>query len=752
MSRAFVMAALVVTALTCLVQAADDEPLYGFTSATSKVQRDWEKKFKAIPSPKIMRDSMQRLSARPHHVGSPYDKDNAEWILARFKSWGLDAHIEQFDVLFPTPKTRVVELTEPIRFVAKLQEPVVSGDPTSNQQSEQLPPYNAYSIDGDVTAPLVYVNFGIPKDYETLDRLGISVKGAIVIARYGMSWRGIKPKVAAEHGAVGCILYSDPHEDGYFPGDVFPKGPMRNENGVQRGSVADMPLYPGDPLTPGVAAKGNAKRLAIKDAPTITKIPILPISYGDAKPLLAELRGPVAPEEFRGGLAITYHIGPGPAKVHLKVESNWDIKPIRNIIAKIPGTEAPDQWIIRGNHHDAWVNGAEDPLSGQVALLEEARSMSELLKQGWKPKRTIIFCAWDGEEPGLLGSTEWCEDHADELIAHAAVYVNSDSNGRGFLGVEGSHSLEKFTNGVARDIVDPEKNISVASRLKAQLRTSGSAEAIKEARTRADFRIRAMGSGSDYTAFIDHLGIASLDLGFGGEDHGGVYHSAYDDFYWYTHFSDTDFVYGKALAQTAGTMLMRFADADVLPYDFTDFADTMHRYVTEVKKLLSDKQEEIQARNEAIDQHLYDFASDPRHPLLPPPKQAVPPFLNFAPLDNALATLDKSAQRYSKAIGAFAKKNDGANGKNLAALNEHLLQTERRLTSSAGLPRRPWFKNLIYAPGFYTGYGAKSLPGVREGIEEKRYEEADREIGRVAQALNDYAASVDRIAAELEKK
>ena len=752
MSRAFVTAALIVTAFASLARAAEDELLYGFTSATSKTQRDWETKFKALPSPQIMRETMQRLSARPHHVGSPYDKDNAEWMLARFKSWGLDARIEQFDVLFPTPKSRVVELIEPTRYVAKLQEPVVASDPTSDQQSEQLPSYHAYSIDGEVTAPLVYVNYGIPKDYETLDRLGISVKGAIVIARYGQSWRGIKPKVAAEHGAVGCIIYSDPHEDGFFSGDVFPKGPMRNENGVQRGSVADMPLYPGDPLTPGVASKGDVKRLAVKDAPTITKIPVLPISYGDAKPLLAELKGPVAPEEFRGALSITYHVGPGPAKVHLKVESNWDIQPIRDIIAKIPGTQAPDQWIIRGNHHDAWVNGAADPLSGQVALLEEARALSELVKQGWKPKRTIIFCAWDGEEPGLLGSTEWCEDHAQELLAHAALYVNSDTNGRGFLGVEGSHSLEKFTNGVARDIIDPEKQITVAKRLKAKLLTSGNADVTKEARTRADFRLRAMGSGSDYTAFIDHLGIASLDLGFRGEDQGGVYHSVYDDFYWYTHFSDTDFVYGKALAQTAGTMLMRFADADLLPYDFVDFADTMHSYANEVKKLLSDTREEIRTRNEAIDQHLYDFASDPRHPLRAPPKQEVPPFLNFAPLENALSTLDKSAQRYSKAIELFARKNDGTKTENLTALNALLIQTERRLTNPDGLPHRPWFKHLIYAPGFYTGYGAKTLPGIREGIEEKRYQEAEKEIIRVAKALTDYAASVDRVAVELEKK
>jgi N-acetylated-alpha-linked acidic dipeptidase len=751
MRRGIVIATMVITAIASGTRAADDEPLYGFTTATSNIEREWEKRFSAIPNPQIMRDAMQRLSARPHHVGSAHDTDNAEWILERFKSWGLEAHIEQYDILFPTPKARLVELVEPVRYVAKLQEPVVASDPTSGQQSEQLPSYHAYSIDGDVIAPLVYVNYGIPEDYQILDRLGVSVKGAIVIARYGRSWRGIKPKVAAEHGALGCIIYSDPRDDGYYNGETFPNGPMRNENGVQRGSVADMPSFPGDPLTPGVAAKGDVKRLAIKDSPTVTKIPVLPISYGDAKPLLTALKGPIAPEEFRGALPITYRLGPGPAKVHLKVQSNWDIKPIRNVIANIPGAQSPDQWIIRGNHHDAWVNGAVDPVSGLVALLEEARSLSELSKHGWKPKRTIIFCAWDGEEPGLIGSTEWCEDHATELAAHAALYVNSDSNGRGFLSVEGSHALEKFANGVARDVVDPEKNISVALRLKAQRLTSGNADVIKDVRKRADLRIGALGSGSDYTAFIDHLGIASLNVGFGGEDRGGVYHSIYDDFFWYSHFSDNDFVYGRALSQTAGTMLMRFADADVLPYDFEDFADTMHRYVDDVKKLLSGKQEEIRERNEAIDQGLFDAASDPRNPLLAPAKQAVPPFMNFAPLDNALATLDKSAGQYSKAIASFARKNIAANGQKLTALNARLIQTERLLTSHDGLPRRPWYKHLIYAPGFYTGYGVKTLPGIREGIEEQRYSEAELEITKVAQALSNYAASIDRVAEELER-
>src|SRR5581483_3405986 len=446
----------VVLILTFNLSAAAQAAFTGFTAASTQTERDWETKFRAIPSPDNQREYMRRLSARPHHVGSAYDKDNAQWILARFKEWGLDAHIETFDVLFPTPKIRILEMIEPTKFAAKLDEPAIAIDPTSNQKSEQLPTYNAYSIDGDVTAPLVFVNYGLPKDYEDLDRLGISVKGAIVIAKYGNSWRGIKPKVAAEHGAIGCLIYSDPADDGYFVDDVFPQGPMRNPNGVQRGSVMDFPSSnPGDPLTPGIGATPGAKRLTIKEAQSISKIPVLPISYGDAQPLLAALKGPMAPESWRGALAIPYHVGPGPAKVHLKLEFNWDLKPVNDIIAKIPGSTEPDQWIVRGNHHDAWVNGAEDPISGQMALLEEARAFGELLKQGWKPRRTIIYCAWDGEEPMLLGSTEWAEAHADELRQHAAVYINTDGNGRGYLGMGGSHSLEHLMNEVARDIEDP---------------------------------------------------------------------------------------------------------------------------------------------------------------------------------------------------------------------------------------------------------------------------------------------------------
>jgi N-acetylated-alpha-linked acidic dipeptidase len=723
-------------------------PLRGYSNDSAKTERDWETKFRAIPDPANLRAYMERLSKRPHHVGSPYDKDNAEWLLSKFKEFGLDAQIETFDVLFPTPKERVLELLAPTKFTAKLAEPTVAVDPTSSQHDEQLPVYNAYSIDGDVTAPLVYVNFGIPEDYETLDRLGVSVKGAIVIARYGNSWRGIKPKVAAEHGAIGCLIYSDPHEDGYFQGEVFPEGPFRPKDGAQRGSVMDMPIHPGDPLTPGVGATKDAKRLALSEVDVFTKIPVLPISYGDAEPLLAALKGPMAPAAWRGALPITYHVGPGPAKVHLKAQFNWDTKPIYDVVARIPGSTYPDEWIIRGNHHDAWVNGADDPVSGAVALMEEARALGALLKQGWRPKRTIILCLWDGEEEGLLGSTEWAETHQDELRKYGAVYINSDGNGRGYLGVEGSHTLEKFLNGVARDIEDPETKLTVWKRLQLrEIETQGA-----EARNRPDLRIGALGSGSDYTAFLDFLGVASVNMGFGGEDQGGIYHSVYDDFYWYTHFADTNFVYGRALAQTAGTAVMRLADSELLPYDFDNFTDTIRRYIDEVQKLAKDKRDQIIERNKRIDEGLFAATMDPRVPTIAPPKETVPPFLNFAPLDNGLAALQRTTEAYDRAL-AVATENGGA-ALARAALkeaNDKLIQVERALTLNEGLPNRPWFKNQIYAPGFYTGYGVKTLPAVRESIEQKEWKLADEEIAKVGKVLENAGEAIQGATAELSK-
>jgi N-acetylated-alpha-linked acidic dipeptidase len=722
--------------------------LRGYSNDSAKTERDWETKFRAIPEPANMRAYMERLSARPHHVGSPYDKDNAEWLLSKLKEFGLDAKIESFDVLFPTPKLRSLELIEPTKFTAKLAEPTIAQDPTSSQHDEQLPVYNAYSIDGDVTAPLVYVNYGIPEDYEMLDRLGVSVKGAIVIARYGNSWRGIKPKVAAEHGAIGCLIYSDPHEDGYFQGEVYPQGPYRPKDGAQRGSVMDMPIHPGDPLTPGFGATKDAKRLALSEVDVFTKIPVMPISYGDAQPLLEALKGPMAPYPWRGALPITYHVGPGPAKVHLKLQFNWDTKPIYDVVARIPGATYPDEWIVRGNHHDAWVNGAEDPISGAIALLEEARGFGTLLKQGWHPKRTIVLCFWDGEEEGLLGSTEWAEAHQDELRKYGAVYINSDGNGRGYLGLEGSHTLEKFLNSVARDIEDPETKLTVWKRMQ----MAGISAEGAEARTRTDLRIGALGSGSDFTAFLDFLGVASVNMGFGGEDGGGIYHSVYDDFYWYTHFADTTFVYGRALAQTAGTAVMRLADSELLPYDFDNFTETIHRYIDEVQKLAKDKRDQTIERNKQIDEGMFAAINDPRVPMVAPPKEAVPPFLNFAPLENGLSALQRTTEAYDKAL-ADATENGGA-ALARAALkeaNEKLIQVERALTLNEGLPNRPWFKHQIYAPGFYTGYGVKTLPAVRESIEQKQWKLADEEIVKVGKVLENAGEAIQGATSELNK-
>ena len=726
--------------------SSSSQSLLGYTPRSTATERELEKKFQDTVVAGNIRESMRRLSARPHNVGSAYDKDNAEWILARFKEWGFDAHIENFDVLFPTPKERIVELVAPTKFRAKLQEPAVSVDPTSNQTPEQLPTYNAYSADGDVTAPLVYVNYGNREDYEELDRMGISVKGAIVITRYGSGWRGIKPKVAAEHGAVGCLIYSDPRGDGFFHGDDYPTGGWRPRDGVQRGSVMDTD-YPGDPLTPGVGAVPGAKRLDVKEAKTITRIPVLPISYSDAQPLLAALQGQVAPDAWRGGLPITYHVGPGAARVHLKVTSNWDLKPLYDVIVTLKGSD-PSQWVIRGNHHDAWVNGADDPISGQSAMLEEARVLGELHKQGWTPKRTIIYCAWDGEEPGLLGSVEWVETHVDDLRKHAVTYVNSDSSSRGYLSVGGTQDLQGVVAGVAHDITDPEKKISVFERthLHAIIQAKDAEEKGK-LRKRDDLVLGDLGDGSDFTAFQDFAGISSLNVGYGGEEEGTQYHSIYDDFYWYTHYADPDFVYERALAQTAGSVVLRLADADLLPFDYTPQADAIAKYESDLEKLLKDKQEEITERNTEILEGAFTATADPHKTFVPPPVDPVPPYMNFAPMKNSIEKMKKS----SEALAKFRSATDGAvSPSSLETVNADLLGISRMFLNDKGLPGRPWFKNQIYAPGAYTGYGAKPVAAVREFMDEKKWKEADEQIPMVADVIDHVSAGIDKAGGDLE--
>ncbi|MDE3235081.1 MAG: M28 family peptidase [Bacteroidota bacterium] len=723
-----------------LVQSSTaQKQISGFTQPSAAAENKTEQQFDAALSAQHVGETIKELSAKPHHVGSPGGKAVAEDIVAKYKSWGWDARIETYQVLFPTPTTRVLEIPGNKNYKPLLKEPALKEDATSGQEG-QLPTYNAWSADGDVTAELVFVNYGLPGDYDVLARMGIDVKGKIVIAKYGRSWRGIKPKVAYEHGAIGCIIYSDPKDDGYGQGDVYPKGAFKNEYGVQRGSVMDMVIYPGDPLTPNIGATENAKRLDRSEAPTILKIPVLPISYHDAQPLLEMLEGPVAPGEWRGGLPITYHIGYSKEKVHLKLAFNWQLQPAYDVIAMIKGSEYPDEWVIRGNHHDAWVNGANDPISGQAALLEEAKAIGQLVKNGWKPKRTLVYCAWDAEEPGLLGSTEWVEDHAAELQQKAVAYINSDGNGRGFLEAEGSHALETMMGEITKDVTDPQTNISVFDRLKARETTTAStSKTKKELFGKNTLSLGAMGSGSDYSAFIQHLGIPSLSIGFGGENEGGEYHSIYDSYDDYRRFKDPGFNYGVALAKTTGRAVLRLADADVLPFDFKNLYKTVNGYTTELMTLTDNMRESTAMENELIKSKQYDLAADPMKKLAAPAVKEEVPFIDFSPLQNALAAFEKScahaAEAWQKALQSG----------NTQQFNEALYKAEQQLLSDNGLPRRSWYKHTLYAPGFYTGYGVKTMPGIREAIEQRNWTEAQQQIQVDAAAIQKLSNYLDKL-------
>jgi N-acetylated-alpha-linked acidic dipeptidase len=717
--------------------------LSGFPESAVRQQLDLESTFDSYLRAANIDSGIRIMSSHPHHVGSPWDKANAEYLYNKFKSWGYDVQIETFYVPFPTPKERLLEMTGPATFKATLAEKPLKEDATSGQTSEQLPTYNCWSPDGDVTGELVFVNYGIPEDYDYLERLGISVKGKIVIAKYGRSWRGIKPKVAQEHGAIGCLIYSDPKDDGYYAGDVYPKGAFKNEYGVQRGSVMDMPIYPGDPLTPGIGATKDAKRLALSEAPTLLKIPVQPISYHDAEPLLRALDGPVAPPDWRGALPFTYHIGPGKAIVHLKLAFNWDMKELHDVIAKLPGSEFPDEWVIRGNHYDGWVNGAADPLSGQSAMEEEARAVSELVKTGWKPKRTIVYCAWDGEEPGLLGSTEWVEEHAAELQQKAVVYINSDGNGRGFLGAEGSHALEPFMNEVARDVTDPESHVSVAERMHERelVNAANGGRLKKDLLQKKSFTIGALGSGSDYSPFLQHLGIPSFNLGFGGEDPGGEYHSIYDSYDDYRRFKDPSFQYGVALAETAGRTTLRMADATLLPFDFRALYKTINGYTTELMTQLDEMRETTTLTNQLIREHVFGNATDTALHLMEPGAKDEVPYLNWSSLQNALNRLEKVTGRLADTL-----TKSRPTGAHAVAVNQALYRAEQQLLSDNGLPRRPWYRHSIYAPGFYTGYGVKTMPGIREAIEQRNWKEAQEQIEIDAAVLNKFSSYLASIA------
>ncbi len=699
--------------------SAQSPVIRGFPSDAVPAQRQREEQFRKVPDAARLKEYMTAMAGEPHVAGRPGSRKVAEYALEKFKSFGLDARIESFEAMMPWPTDRLVEMVGPTRVTMAIAEPVLAADPDSGD-ADGAPVFNAYSGDGDVTGEVVYVNYGMPADYERLAQMGVDVKGKVVLARYGAGWRGIKPKVAFEHGAVACLIYSDPRDDGYYQGDVYPDGPFRPEQGVQRGSVMDMPVYPGDPLTPGWAAEPGGKKLSRDEAVTILKIPVLPISYGDALPFLKALKGPVVPPEWRGALPVTYHVGPGPAQARVKLAFDWQNRPLHNVIVRIEGTTNADEWIIFGNHHDAWVNGADDPISGAVSLMETGRGLGELLKTGWRPKRTIILALWDGEEWGLLGSTEWAEKHAAELRDKAAVYINTDSSGKGWLNVGGSHGLQQFMTEVARDVMDPRTGRPVAeeSRRRQVMNTPESARAARE--KDAALWLEPLGSGSDFTPFLQHLTLSALNVGFGGESSGGIYHSAYDTITWYTKFSDGEFVYGRTLAQLTGTLLLRLADAAVLPFQFTDTVDTFMRYVAELEALAAAKKDAK---------------------------------VDLAPVRAAVESLQRASRAFEQAyrdVDRAASATLGARAE-LRTVNKLLLQSERKLGNSDGLPRRDWFKHQIYAPGFYTGYGVKTMPQIREGLEENRAEEAQGGVRTVSAAVNALAAQVNEAAQALQK-
>ena len=715
---------------------ADTGTILGFDAAGSTGQRDIESFLDGAIDAAEMNEWLRQMSAKPHHVGSPGSKENAEFIAKLLESWGYEVDIAEYEILLPVPRVREVELLSPGNFSASLREESLDADPSTSVREDLLPPYNAFSIDGEVEGELVFVNYGIPEDYEMLERYGIDVTGKIAIAKYGNSWRGIKPKLAGEKGAIGTIIYSDPADDGYGAGDVYPKGPFKHESGVQRGSVMDMPTYPGDVLTPGKGATKNARRLKREDAPTITEIPVLPMSYRDALPLLSAMDGEVVPEEWRGGLPITYHLGPGPARVRLKAEFEWNMVTAYNVIARLAGSDHPDEWVIRGNHHDGWNHGAADPLSGQIAMLAEAKAVAMLAKSGHAPKRSIIYAAWDAEEPGLIGSTEWAEHHAADLKKHAVAYINTDGSSRGFIGIGGSHTLERFFNQIIEDVQDPRSSVTLKERARARQIINGATDKAKqEAKEREDLRIYPMGSGSDYTPFLQHLGIASANLGFGGEADGGSYHTLYDTYEHYTTWQDPELVYTATLPKVVGRATLRLANAPRLPFEFGGFVDNVAMYVDELEELASTMRAETALENDLIADGIYAAALNPTKTLGAPTAKKPVPHFNFAPLRNALDRVQAAAARFTEVTSgnAFSSRE----------INNLLYTSERLLTRDAGLDGRPWYKHHIYAPGFYTGYGVKTIPGVREAIEQRAYEKVEPQILLAAEVLGDMADRID---------
>jgi N-acetylated-alpha-linked acidic dipeptidase len=693
-------------------------PLEGFGPRESVAEASLEEQFRAVPKPASAREHLRRLTAEPHVAGTREDYQTALYVRDQMRSFGLTSELKEYQVLLQYPKQpTIVEMLAPRRERLQTVETIVPEDPTSSSR-RIIPLFNGYSGVGDVTAPLVYVNYGLPGDYEALKKLGVDVKGKIVIARYGSSFRGVKAKVAEQNGAIGLIIYSDPADDGYMQGDTYPKGPWRPPSSAQRGSVQYLFEYPGDPLTPGVPSIPGKPRLKIADATDLPRIPVQPMSYGEARKLLEALRGPLRPRGFQGGLPFPYHTG-GTADVRVRIKTDLEYveRTIWNVITRVEGNEEPDRWVIMGNHRDAWAFGAVDPNSGTSAMLEAGRGFGQLLKAGWKPRRTIFLCSWDAEEYGLIGSTEWVEENAEELKERAVAYLNMDSavSGANF-GAASVPSLWKLIRSSTRAIHDPKTGKSVY-----QAWQDRSREALPEAeltdpltgsdRAIAEARIGALGSGSDYTPFLQHLGVPSLDMGFNGDY--GVYHSAYDSFYWMSKFGDPTFAYHVAAAQVWGTIALRLANASVLPFDYTDYGAQVRDFLTETSRTAARRRLadsfDAKALSEAIKDFMEEAARVDRRR-----REAIIEF------DMASAANNDASRRAAERV---------------RRINDALINTERALTDARGLRGRPWYKHQIYAPGYYTGYAAQPLPDLRQGIEDRNAADAREAATRITEAI-----------------
>lgn len=694
--RLFLAAGLLLSSSAAVGQ---ESRILGFGPSSARRQQSLEARILGFPSGERMAIYHRALTAEPHHAGTPANERTAEYIAARLREFGFDSVVlNRYEVLLPRPLERRVTLLTPERYELKLNEPPLASDPDTRKPGA-LPPYNSYAADGDVTGEVVYVNYGIPEDYRVLDSLGISVAGKIVIARYGRSWRGIKPRLAAERGAVGCLIYSDPQEDGYAQGDVMPDGKWRPEWGVQRGSVMDMPLYPGDPQTPGRPSKPGVERIPLSETPTLQKIPVLPISYGDALPILRHLGGPIAPRSWRGALPITYHVGPGPARVRMRLRSDWSVRPIVNVIGVLKGSDQPEKVAMAGGHRDAWTFGGRDPVSGAVSLLETARGLGELARSGARPKRSIAIASWDAEEQGLIGSTEFGEEFADQLRQNLVVYLNRESYTAGDFEAGGVHSLQPFINQIARAVRMPDGQRSIYDAWRS---TAGPAQLLERGGL-PEVRIGALGSGSDYTVFLDHLGIPSVNLGFESEN--GIYHSLYDTHWFYTRFGDPGFAYGERLAELVSLFLLRLANADVLPFDYASTAETIDRYLDELDR-------ELHSRKLELD--LGELRRANRR---------------------MAATAEALNAEIERIVASDVAAENGSGRPELARLNDLLVRAEQAFLDPGGLPGRPWFRHQVYAPGYYTGYGVKTLPGIREAIEQNDLATAQRRARVLASAL-----------------